>query len=137
MKAPHVLFFRVAPLDLVPDETGNSGADRDYLRYDRGFVLDTDPTIVAFPTLSCTGGVYPQGPTEGRWTTGHRLREIMDRAELNDARVNWEQAGRWTTYRHPRDCHKAENYAQLVPVTLREVLAAKSLDDVPAVPRGW
>ena len=134
MRVDHVRCFRVAePLDLDPGAPGGTGADRDLLRYDRGFVYLDDPTLLAFPAVRGKRGVYPAGPTIARWPISHRLREVP-LGGLRD-RCRWwfedaTTAERWATYRHPRKSVSApEDASRFVPVTLRRVLASDSPEE--------
>ena len=134
MKIKRVDFYRLArPLDL------ESPHDRDYLRYDRGFVWTgagaVDGTLVAFPTLiaSLANGAYLSGPTFDRWPRDFGLKPGGHLISDVEVRIVWEQTERWMTYRHPRTGGPAgaEDYSKLFPITLREVLLAKDLTALP------
>lgn len=127
MRIPSVRFHRLAqPID--PEDR----AHRDFLRYDRGFVYEHDPQLVAFPKLQGPRGrgAYPAGPTPAMWPSGFGI-DFSSGLLIRDSQLlqKWERTREWVTFRHPRG-PSGEDTSKLVRVTLAEVLAAPDLPEL-------
>jgi len=128
MRVSNVVFYR------TPVPVHGDGLLADLLRYDVAFTQEADPALVAFPSFATPVGRMGGRCTVDRWAASAVILERAGGPALSDV-LSYVGAGVWTTYRRP------PGRGTLVPVTLRQVLQAKSLADLdlslrpPDVPR--
>ena len=102
---------------------------KDMLRYDLAFISHKHPGIIAFPVFKTPRGVVGGVPTLARWRSfGITIARLVPTEEYKHG---WYETGEeWFTERHPRDEDGRMIYSQLVPVTLKQFLEAKTIHEL-------